>query len=407
MRLTHILEKIPIFQDLQSDALEKIIPLLEEETYPSNTMVIHEGALGDSMYVIHSGSVRVTKKAGVDEEILVNTLEEGTFFGELSLIDNQPRSASVITNEDSLILRLRKSALNNLLENDPVLASHFYKSFLAETFTRFRHLTSDFTFSKHDLEEKSSTLEEINKDLTSARKLQDFFINPRILDSELYPIPGIRQSYIYNPCQEVGGDFLNLVSFNTHQFGVVIADVMGHGITAALATGSFKSAFSIYVKQFGTRPGLLLKALNDHFFEEISFLFASCLYAFIDIRTKRFRIARAGHYYPFLYKKENDDFRDLSFRGTALGMINDAEFEEVVLTIDPGDKLLFFTDGIIEQRNDSDDMYSLERLRNSFKKGIQDENQDLLNMINEDLFKFAGMTKIEDDTTLFLLEFKE
>ncbi|MFC2125047.1 SpoIIE family protein phosphatase [Bacteroidota bacterium] len=405
MRLTHILEKIPIFQGLYPDALEKIIPLLEEETYPSNTMIIREGAMGDSMYVIHSGSVKVTKKAADDEEVLINTLETGAFFGELSLIDNQPRSASVISREDTLILRLRKSAFNNLLEDDPVLASHFYKSFLAETFTRFRHLTSDFTFSKHDLDAKSSTLEEINKDLTSARKLQDFFINPRILDSELYPIPGIKQSYIYNPCQEVGGDFLNLVPFSTHQFGVVIADVMGHGITAALATGSFKSAFSIYVKQFGTRPGLLLKALNDHFYEEISFLFASCLYAYIDVRTKRIRMARAGHYYPFLYKTGDDDFADLTFKGTALGMMNDTDFEEINLLIEPGDKALFFTDGIIEQKNESDDMYSLDRLKSSFKKGIQEGNQDLLTMINVDLFKFAGLTNIEDDTTLFLLEF--
>lgn len=404
MRLFHIIEKIPIFKGLQPQAINKIIPLLEEEVFPADTKIIREGALGDSLYIILSGSVRITKKAGKDEEIVINNLYGDAYFGELSLIDNLPRSANVITNEECSIVKLTKSAFNDLLENDTELATHFYKNFLTETFTRFRQMTSDFTFYKHDLEEKKITLDEITKDLTSARKLQDFFINTRNLESTLFQIPGLKQSYIYNPCQEVGGDFLNLVQFNSYQFGAVIADVMGHGITAALATGSFKSAFSIYVKQFGTRPGILMKALNDHFYEEISFLFASCLYAFIDLKWKKIRMARAGHYYPFFYKKKTDRLEDLEFRGTALGMINDAEFEEVEFKTEPGDKLLFFTDGIIEQKNIKDEMYSMERLKQTFLKGIQGGDYDILASINSDFFRFAGQTKIEDDTTLLLLE---
>jgi len=407
MTITHILEKIPIFQGLQADALEKIIPLLEEESYPADTMVIREGAIGDSMYVLHSGSVVVTKKAADGEDVLMNSLEAGAFFGELSLIDNLPRSASITTTTESLILRLRKSALNNFLEEDPVLASHFYRNFLEEFSSRFRHLNTEVTFFRHDSKTKTSTLNEINRDLTSARKLQNFFINPRVLDSDLYSVPGIKQSYIYDPCQEIGGDFLNLVPIDTHQFGVVIADVMGHGITAALATGSFKSAFSIYVKQFGTHPGLLLKALNDHFSEEISSLFASCLYVFIDMRTKRMRVARAGHHYPFVYRKEDDNFIDLSIRGTALGIMNDTDFEETKLVISPGDKILFFTDGIIEQKDEEGEMYSLDRLRSSFLKGIHDGDPDLLEMIRKDLKTFSGNSDLEDDTTIFLLELQD
>jgi len=188
--------------------------------------------------------------------------------------------------------------------------------------------------------------------------------------------------------------------------------VMGHGITAALATGSFKSAFSIYIKQFGPRPGFLLKALNDHFYEEILSsanleLFASCLYAYVDTHTRKMRVARAGHHYPILYRKKDDNFVDLSFQGIALGMTVDTEFEQIDLEINPGDKILFFTDGIIEQKDEEGEMYSLDRLRSSFLKGIHDGDPDLLEMIRKDLKTFSGNSDLEDDTTIFLLELQD
>ena len=110
----------------------------------------------------------------------------------------EARSATITTTTESLILRLRKSALNNFLEEDPVLASHFYRNFLEEFSSRFRHLNTEVTFFRQDSKTKTSTLNEINRDVTSARKLQNLFINPRVLDSDLYPIHGIKQSYIYD-----------------------------------------------------------------------------------------------------------------------------------------------------------------------------------------------------------------
>ncbi len=405
MKAKKVLGKVPVFKGLSKSLLDQVLPLLEEEMYPSDTYVIREGTVGDSLYIISNGSVRVLKSVYNNQEMIINHLYGDTYFGELALIDNLPRSASVITNEKTTILRLRKKVLDHLLKNNPEIARVFYKNCLMDTFSRYRKITSDFTTSKQDLKEKSHTLEEINRDLSSAKKLQDFFINSHTLNHKVNPIEGMRQSFIYNPCQEIGGDFLNLVEVGHYKYGVVIADVMGHGITAALATGAFKSAFSIMSKDSAENPTLLLASLNNHFFKEISSLFASCIYCFFDSKKREITIARAGHYYPVFYKKKEKDLVKLEIEGTALGIKKHANYQQVIYPLETGDKILFFTDGIIEQKNSQGDMYSEERLKELFLKLSQKDTKNVLSRIEKDLNHFSNLDKKDDDITLFLMEF--
>jgi serine phosphatase RsbU (regulator of sigma subunit) len=400
-----VLKKVPLFYDFDKEDMDKLVPLFEEEIFPPEAFIITEGAVGDSMYILVSGSVRILKKVNDSEEMVINNLYGETYFGELALIDNLPRSASVVTNESTKILRLKKSILDNLLDNNLQIAKTFYKNCLTDTFSRYRTITTEFSSSKLDLQVKSSTLDEINKDLSSAKKLQDFFINKKTLDHNALQIKGLRQSFIYNPCQEIGGDFLNLVEVGQDKYGAVIADVMGHGITAALATGAFKSAFSLMVRDTAENPSLLLASLNNHFFKDISSLFASCLFAFLDLRNKEITIARAGHYYPLFYRIRKNGLEDLEMKGPALGMIKHAEYEQRIYKIEPGDKLLFFTDGIIEQRNDQGEMYNESRLRLAFLNLAQSKEDHILRHLESELKGFTSTYNKDDDITMLLLEF--
>ena len=405
MKATTVLRKVPVFKGLSMTSLEKILPLLEEEIFPQDTYIIKEGTVGDSMYIIKEGSVRVLKSVNFNQEMIINHLYHDTYFGELALIDNLPRSASVVTNEKTVILRLRKKLLDHMLINDPDISRIFYKNCLMDTFSRYRKITSEFTTSKHDLLEKSLTLEEISRDLSSAKKLQDFFINSKSLNHKENPIEGLKQSFIYNPCQEIGGDFLNLVELGHFKYGMVIADVMGHGITAALATGAFKSAFSIMIKDAAENPTLLLASLNNHFFKDISSLFASCIYCFLDMKKREITIARAGHYFPVFYKKKENDLIEMKMHGPALGIKKHAYYEQIIYPLEEGDKILFFTDGIIEQKNSRGEMYSEERLQRKFLQFAQKGQENILAKIEKDLDHYSSLDKKDDDITLLLLEF--
>jgi serine phosphatase RsbU (regulator of sigma subunit) len=291
------------------------------------------------------------------------------------------------------------------LAQEPHIENKFYKNFLSESLRRYREISSDISFFKSDLQEKSLTLEEISKDLMSAKKLQDFFINTRILDHESFPVPGLKQSFIYNPTQEIGGDFINLTPFSDHEFGAVIADVMGHGITAALAAGAFKSAFALLVKSYGKEPTELLVQLNTHFFDNLSSLFASCHYVYFNLDEKILKMARAGHYYPIYYNKNKNTLSRIISSGSALGIIKHTNFEQVNMKYQPGDKMLFFTDGIIEQRNVNGVMYSEERLKEVLISRIESGDPAILQSIEKDYENFTAESRREDDISLLLLEF--
>ena len=118
MDLTDILLKIPVFNGLKREELKDLVSLLEEESFSANATVIREGVSGDSLYIIAKGSVNIYKSAKdrQNEGMLINSLKKNQYFGELALIDNLPRSASVITKEPSLILRLRKESLDKYLQ---------------------------------------------------------------------------------------------------------------------------------------------------------------------------------------------------------------------------------------------------------------------------------------------------
>lgn len=403
--IINILINIPIFQELKRKDLEKIVPLLKPITYPSNTRIIKEGAKGTSMYVIKKGTVKITRTGSDGEDIFIGNQYAGSYFGEFSLIDNLPRSAHVTSIEETEIFQLNKDDFDKLLSENEMIAKTFYKNCLTETFSRFRDTVSNFTFSQHNLKEKSAELDEINKDLSLAKKLQGYFINTDYLEKEQISEYDIKHSYIYHPCIAIGGDFLNVVNPDDEHISIIIADVQGHGIAAALATGALKSAFSIKIKEMNEKPIELMKFLNKHFIEVISQLFATCYYASINPKKKKIVMTKAGHHHPLFWKKSVNDFIPIQCMGTGLGIIAEPKFGQVELDYEAGDKILFFTDGIIEQMNNKKEMYSKARLENKVRELIKGEESEILNKLLLDLKEFAKGTQFDDDITLLLFEF--
>ncbi len=402
--LVKILGRIQIFQGMEDHELALIVPLLEPVTYPPGTLIIEEGSRGDSMFIIKSGTVNVSKSEEKEDKVNLGNLYSGSYFGELSLIDNLPRSADVKSLEETEIYRLNKTDFDKLLSNNMRIANIFYRNCLNETFYRFRNVISSLTFSQHILNEKSAKLTEIDKDLTSAKEIQDFFINTKRLNSNKIFSGGIKHSYIYHPCLAIGGDFLNIVKLDENAAAVIIADFTGHGIAAALGTGVLKSVFSLAVKQLGKEPVRLLNFFNKHFIKIINQLYATCYYAVVDPNNMKITFAKAGHHHPLFWKKSLNDFINIQSTGVGLGMVPDAEFNEARYDIEKGDKILFFTDGIIEQVNKNNRMYSIKRLEYIFRELINRGEENILDNVLKDINEFTHGMAYDDDITLFLLE---
>ena len=113
---------IPLFQWVNAEDLRSIAELLIERRYPKNAMIVEEGLPGDYMYILRSGRVKVTKGSEDGREKIMDFFETGSFFGEMALLDDAPRSASVRTLEPVTLLALSRRDFLKLLRGSPDLA---------------------------------------------------------------------------------------------------------------------------------------------------------------------------------------------------------------------------------------------------------------------------------------------
>jgi CRP/FNR family cyclic AMP-dependent transcriptional regulator len=113
------LASVPMFSGLQRDELLKFAELTRERTYPKGSVILFQGDPGDSLYVLRQGRAKVVLIGEDGREVILGVLEPGAHFGELALIDDQPRSAHVIAMEDSQLLILRREDFRRRVEANP------------------------------------------------------------------------------------------------------------------------------------------------------------------------------------------------------------------------------------------------------------------------------------------------
>ena len=132
------LKNQPLFKDLTAAELANVAPLFFEKAYSKNSTLFVEGMTGEILYAIKRGSVQITKKIGNGPEMVLATLKEGEFLGEMSLIDNRPRTATARVAEESSLLVMTKKAFTTLLEKQPETALKILLVFLRIANERLR-----------------------------------------------------------------------------------------------------------------------------------------------------------------------------------------------------------------------------------------------------------------------------
>lgn len=134
-----MLRKVSLFSDLSEAELQSISSVTAVRTYPKNTIIISEGDNSDSLYAILSGKVKVYLSDDEGREIIINIQGAGEYFGELALLDDSPRSASVMTLEETRLAVISKSAFEECLTKHPELGLRIIRELSA----RLRHLTQN------------------------------------------------------------------------------------------------------------------------------------------------------------------------------------------------------------------------------------------------------------------------
>jgi CRP-like cAMP-binding protein len=127
MSPSDVLKRVPLFSDLADAELARFSDVIREREYPKNSVILFEDDPGDALYIVSTGQVKVVLIGEDGREVILSVLGDGDFFGEMSLIDDEPRSAHVIAMKDSQLLVLRRDDFQSRLQETPTIALKLLK----------------------------------------------------------------------------------------------------------------------------------------------------------------------------------------------------------------------------------------------------------------------------------------
>jgi sigma-B regulation protein RsbU (phosphoserine phosphatase) len=236
--------------------------------------------------------------------------------------------------------------------------------------------------------------ERMSKELGEARQIQ----------SGLFPAesPGIPPFTVAGrclPCQEVGGDWFDYISLNDGRLGVVLADVSGKGLGAALLMSSTRTVLKI-VAETGLPPGEVLSRVNSVLLRDFpAAKFVTMVYAVLDPQNRNIAFASAGHPYPVLVDSNGARLLETE-SGMPLG-VGEGTFSERTVKMTPGSRLVFYSDGVTEAMSSSMQQYGEDRLCDHLVKPPA-----TVESLLDDVRSFTAGHPASDDVTVVMIEMR-
>jgi phosphoserine phosphatase RsbU/P len=240
------------------------------------------------------------------------------------------------------------------------------------------------------------------KERDEKKRMLNELIEARKIQLNLFPqnppnVPGFCISGIGLPCQEVGGDWYDYILYDDGRLGIVLADVSGKGMSAALLMSSTRSILRLIAKS-NDSPKEVLKQVNDILLKDFPITkFVTMIYAILDPSNRSLVFANAGHLYPLFINSLDNNFIETSV-GVPLG-VTDSSYDECKIEFSKKSRLLFYTDGVTETMNKSMEEYGSERLKNHFTS----RTASIKSIINE-VKEFSQRESFSDDFTLVMIE---
>ena len=243
-------------------------------------------------------------------------------------------------------------------------------------------------------------------------------IQQRLLPQAPPNLPGFDISGVLRSSTSVSGDFYDFIPFDDGSLGIVIADVRGKGIPAALLMVMIRTALRLVCRQESS-PAAVIKSINDLLVIDTEpDLFATMVYGILDPKTLSFTYSNAGHCHPLHLKDTGvHNKRKLGVKGTKLkihqlrtggmvaGSFDFAEFENETVQLECGDTILFYTDGFTEAERETDGaFYGEERLLDVIRSSKNLSAEMICKTIEDNLVDFIGRKQQTDDLTLVVLK---
>jgi phosphoserine phosphatase RsbU/P len=240
-------------------------------------------------------------------------------------------------------------------------------------------------------------LERKSAELGVAREIQ-----MSLLPATLPDVPGIELAARGIPAKEIGGDFYDVVMLPGQKTGLIIADVSGKGVPAALFMAVSRTVLRA-TAAWHTRPHDAIRDANAMIAADAgSGMFVTLFFGVYDAQVRQLTYVNAGHNPPILFR-HNGLTEELPGTGIALGVLEETEYDERSVSLSPGDLLVLYTDGVTEAVNATDEQFGTERLVDTVRAMQGKTAADVLERIVERVSSFSGPTPQYDDVTLMIL----
>ena len=197
----------------------------------------------------------------------------------------------------------------------------------------------------------------LQKELDVARRIQSSIL-PRAMPA----IPGLAVSARYEPMTAVAGDFYEFLDLGQGRLGVLVADVSGHGVPAALIASMVKVAVAAQ-KARGDHPAAVLAGMNETLGAQLGGQYVTAAYLFVDREAGLMRYGAAGHPPLLRFRPGGGGIHELEENGLPLGMMEVAEYGQLEQPLRPGDRFLLYTDGLADAISPAGDFFGLERVK--------------------------------------------
>ncbi|MEW5758357.1 MAG: SpoIIE family protein phosphatase [Candidatus Omnitrophota bacterium] len=238
----------------------------------------------------------------------------------------------------------------------------------------------------------------VEKELIVAKKIQESFLPKGFPRSECFEIAGLMV-----PARKIGGDLYDFVQLGNQNIGVMIADVSGKGVPAALFMAKTISDFRYFAKSNDLPKDVLLKLNNKLSIESRESIFVTMNYLVLDIANKKIIAANAGHFSPIVIRAGKSIELNFDF-GPPLGILEEAQFSQVEFPLEKDDIIVLYTDGVIEAKSIKTEDFGKQKLINDVIESKHLKASELVSRINDGIAKFSYGATQHDDLTIIVIK---
>jgi sigma-B regulation protein RsbU (phosphoserine phosphatase) len=225
-----------------------------------------------------------------------------------------------------------------------------------------------------------------------------------LLPQRIPEIEGVELAAFNRPSEIIGGDYFDFFKFRDGAHGLIIADVSGHGVSAAMLMSSLQTALRTMAPDTEV-PAEILERINRFYIHNIHFTtFITVFLARFDPLTGILTYINAGHNPPVVYRRNDGQIQWLTRTAPAIGLAEDFHPVTESVTLAKGDSLLLYTDGVTEASNTQMEQFGHERLASLFAQHSTRRVPDLLQVVRQTVNEFSNHVPMIDDVTLIALK---